>query len=87
MKPVVDWDKLAARAGFKDGATAEAYYGPLLNPDHPSDAPAKRQSSHDYKTALKRVKTETLNAKDGNKQCARKSFVSRCPYDLEDKEV
>ncbi|KAI1184579.1 hypothetical protein F5B17DRAFT_411420 [Nemania serpens] len=56
MKPV---DKLAARAGFKDGATAKAHY----------------------------VKTETLNAKDGNKQCARKSFVSQCPYDLEDREV
>ncbi|KAI0399841.1 hypothetical protein F4802DRAFT_602579 [Xylaria palmicola] len=27
----VNWDQLAAKAGFRDGATAETYYEPLLS--------------------------------------------------------
>ncbi|KAI0818433.1 hypothetical protein GGR55DRAFT_674266 [Xylaria sp. FL0064] len=30
----VNWDKLAAKAGFGDGATAKDHYEPLLNRDH-----------------------------------------------------
>ncbi|KAI0812986.1 hypothetical protein GGR55DRAFT_638632, partial [Xylaria sp. FL0064] len=70
--------KLAARAGFEDGATAEAHYEPLLNlhhgHHHGGDAPTKRQSLHDNKP-------KTLETEDGNKQYARN------PYDLEDGEV
>ncbi|KAI0502796.1 hypothetical protein F5B22DRAFT_46079 [Xylaria bambusicola] len=80
MKPIVDWDKLAARAGFEDGATAKAHYEPLLNRDNPSDAPRKQQT-------LRNIKPKTLETEDGNKRYARKSFVSRDPYDLEDGEV
>ncbi|RYP82660.1 hypothetical protein DL769_001567 [Monosporascus sp. CRB-8-3] len=76
----VDWDKLAARAGFEDGATAKAHYEPLLNRDHGGDAPRKRQS-------LRYSESKTVETKDRNKQYARKSFVSRDPYDLEDGEV
>ncbi|KAI1291223.1 hypothetical protein F5Y03DRAFT_400895 [Xylaria venustula] len=76
----VDWDKLAARAGFEDGATAKAHYEPLLNRDHGGDAPRKRQS-------LRNSESKTVETKNGNKQDARKSFVSRDPYDLEDGEV
>ncbi|KAI0388287.1 hypothetical protein F5Y17DRAFT_463853 [Xylariaceae sp. FL0594] len=43
----VNWEKVAAKVGFKDGATAKAHYEPLLNPDRPGDAPRKRRSSHD----------------------------------------
>ncbi|KAI3335906.1 hypothetical protein F4824DRAFT_500393 [Ustulina deusta] len=32
----VNWEKLAAKAGFQDGATAKAHYEPLLNPDPPA---------------------------------------------------
>ncbi|KAI1158978.1 hypothetical protein F5B18DRAFT_47945 [Nemania serpens] len=46
----VDWNKLAARAGFEDGAMAKAHYEPLLHRDHGhshgSDTPRKRQSPH-----------------------------------------
>ncbi|KAI0388695.1 hypothetical protein F5Y17DRAFT_463460 [Xylariaceae sp. FL0594] len=74
----VDWDKLAARAGFEDGATAKAHYEPLLNRDHGhghgGDAPRKRESPRNSKP-------ETLETEDGTKQYARN------PYDLEDGEV
>ncbi|KAI3340360.1 hypothetical protein F4824DRAFT_487319 [Ustulina deusta] len=84
----VNWEKLAAKAGFKDSATAKAHYEPLLNPDRPGDALGKGQRSHDNKAASMRVKTETLETKDGNEQYTRNSFASRCcPYDLEDGEV
>ncbi|KAI0903467.1 hypothetical protein F4823DRAFT_568656 [Ustulina deusta] len=76
----VNWEKLAAKAGFQDGATAKAHYEPLLSRDDTGDASRKQQSPHDSKH-------ETLETEDGNKQYARKSFVSRCPYDLEDGEV
>ncbi|KAI3333818.1 hypothetical protein F4824DRAFT_502807 [Ustulina deusta] len=80
----VDWDKLAVRAGFEDGATAKAHYEPLLNHDHGyshgGDAPRKRQS-------LRKSNPETLETEDENKQYARKSFVSCDLYDLEDWEV
>ncbi|KAI0409856.1 hypothetical protein F4802DRAFT_592739 [Xylaria palmicola] len=33
----VDWEKLAAKAGFKDGVAAQAYYGGLLSTDGPGD--------------------------------------------------
>ncbi|KAI1288778.1 hypothetical protein F5Y03DRAFT_401565 [Xylaria venustula] len=56
----VDWNKLAARAGFEDGDTAKAHYEPLLNRNHPDDAPRKRQSPHNSEP-------ETLETKDGNK--------------------
>ncbi|KAI0805891.1 hypothetical protein GGR55DRAFT_680689 [Xylaria sp. FL0064] len=46
-------NKLAARAGFEDGAAAKVHYEPFLNRDrdhdHGGDAPRKRQSSHDSK--------------------------------------
>ncbi|KAJ3553993.1 hypothetical protein NPX13_g10737 [Xylaria arbuscula] len=72
----VDWDKLAVRAGFEDGATAKARYEPVLNRDHGhgSDAPRKRQSPYDSRP-------KTLETEDGNKQYARNT------YDLEDGEV
>ncbi|KAI0968782.1 hypothetical protein F4678DRAFT_463973 [Xylaria arbuscula] len=38
----VNWDKLAAKSGFRDGATAKAHYEPLLHRDHAGDAPRKR---------------------------------------------
>ncbi|KAJ3558135.1 hypothetical protein NPX13_g9779 [Xylaria arbuscula] len=74
MMAVVDWDKLAARAGFEDGATAKAHYEPLLDHGHGGDTPRKRQSLHDNTP-------KTLETEDGNKQYARN------PYDLEDGEV
>ncbi|KAI0154257.1 hypothetical protein GGR57DRAFT_502846 [Xylariaceae sp. FL1272] len=41
-------DKLAARNGFQDGATAKAYYEPLLLPrDRPGDTSNTRQTSRD----------------------------------------
>ncbi|KAJ2998334.1 hypothetical protein NUW58_g360 [Xylaria curta] len=76
----VDWNKLATRAGFEDGDMAKAHYELLLNRDHGGNTPRKRQSLHDSEP-------KTLETKDGNKQYARKSFVSRDPYDLEDGDV
>ncbi|KAI1286571.1 hypothetical protein F5Y03DRAFT_402092 [Xylaria venustula] len=77
-KPIVDWNKLAPRAGFEDGATAKAHYEPLLNRDyghgHCGDASRKRQSLHDSKP-------KTLETEDRNKPYARN------PYNLEDGEV
>ncbi|KAI3342004.1 hypothetical protein F4824DRAFT_495869 [Ustulina deusta] len=72
----VNWNKLAARAGFEDGATAKAHYEPLLNCDHGhgGGAPRKRQSPYDSKP-------KTLETEDGNKQ------YTHNPYDLEDGEV
>ncbi|KAI0147298.1 hypothetical protein GGR57DRAFT_505760 [Xylariaceae sp. FL1272] len=56
----VNWDKLAARAGFQDGATAKAHYEPLLLPrDRPGDTSNTRQTSRDNNSAPTRVKTET----------------------------
>ncbi|KAI1159450.1 hypothetical protein F5B18DRAFT_636925 [Nemania serpens] len=78
MQCWVDWDKLAARAGFEDGATAKAHYEPLLNRDHGhghgGDTPRKRQNLHDNTP-------KTLETEDGNKQYARN------PCDLEDGEA
>ncbi|KAI0198504.1 hypothetical protein F4808DRAFT_462796 [Astrocystis sublimbata] len=78
----VDWNKLAARAGFEDGVTAKAHYEPLFNRNYgrSGDAPRKRPSLHDNEP-------KTLDTEDGNKQYAHKSFVSRDPYDLEDGEI
>ncbi|KAI1119322.1 hypothetical protein F5Y14DRAFT_445856 [Nemania sp. NC0429] len=72
----VDWNKLAARAGFEDGATAQAHYEPLLNRHHGhgGDATRKRQSLYDSKP-------KSLETEDRNKQYARN------PYGLEDGEV
>ena len=53
-------EKLAAKAGFQDDGTAKGHYDPLLDPDHPGDAPRRRYSSHDNKAASQRVKTEIL---------------------------
>ncbi|KAI0977532.1 hypothetical protein F4678DRAFT_455679 [Xylaria arbuscula] len=41
----VNWEKLAARAGFKDGSTARAHYEPLLNRDKANDALGKKTAS------------------------------------------
>ncbi|KAI0536655.1 hypothetical protein GGR58DRAFT_502998 [Xylaria digitata] len=78
----VNWEKLAAKAGFQDGATAKAHYEPFLNPDHPGDALRKQQSSYDNKAASMRVKTEDVNKHD-----TRNRFTSCYPSDLEDGEV
>ncbi|KAI0408215.1 hypothetical protein F4802DRAFT_594652 [Xylaria palmicola] len=51
-------DKLAAKAGFRDGATAKAHYEPLLNRDLAGDAPETRQSPYDNKPPPKRVKPQ-----------------------------
>ncbi|KAI1159511.1 hypothetical protein F5B18DRAFT_664462 [Nemania serpens] len=76
----VNWEKLAAKAGFKDGATARAHCEPLLNRDHPDDALGK-------KTASKRVKAETLELRHGKERDTCNSFMSCYSSDLEDGEV
>ncbi|TGJ78184.1 hypothetical protein E0Z10_g10578 [Xylaria hypoxylon] len=76
----VNWEKLAARAGFKDGATARAHYEPLLNLDYPDDALGKKPGS-------KRVNTETLETGHGNNHDTRNRFTSCYSSDFEDGEV
>ncbi|KAI3335393.1 hypothetical protein F4824DRAFT_501018 [Ustulina deusta] len=83
----VNWEKLAAQAGFKDGATAKAHYEPLLNPDRPGDALRKGQRSHDNKAASMRVKTETLETEDGSKHDTHNRFTPCYLSDLDDGEV
>ncbi|KAI0403547.1 hypothetical protein F4802DRAFT_598941 [Xylaria palmicola] len=60
-KPIVDWEKLAAKAGFKDGATAQAHYEPLLDPDRPDDAARKRHTSYNTTASPKQVKADPYN--------------------------
>ncbi|RYP02655.1 hypothetical protein DL766_010254 [Monosporascus sp. MC13-8B] len=47
----IDWEKLAARAGFKDGTTAQAHYQPLLKPTEKNHAaptsPSKKREAPD----------------------------------------
>ncbi|KAI0191354.1 hypothetical protein F4808DRAFT_465402 [Astrocystis sublimbata] len=67
----VNWDKLAAPAGFKDGATAKAHYEPLIRRNGPDNPPKMRQTSHVNNTAATPSKTGTY----------------QLPSDLEDGEV
>ncbi|KAI3331114.1 hypothetical protein F4824DRAFT_488331 [Ustulina deusta] len=83
----VNWDKLAAKAGFRDGATAKAHYEPLLNPDRPGDTLGKGQCFRDNNAALKRVKTETLETEDGSKHDTHNRFTPCYLSDLDDGEV
>ncbi|KAI1181634.1 hypothetical protein F5B17DRAFT_436549 [Nemania serpens] len=76
----VNWDKLAAKAGFKDGATARAHYEPLLNRNHPDDALGKKLGS-------KRAEAETFETGHGNTRDTGNRFMSCYSSDLEDGEV
>ncbi|KAI2604649.1 hypothetical protein GGR54DRAFT_644349 [Hypoxylon sp. NC1633] len=80
----VDWEKLAAQAGFKDGATAKAHYEPFLNPNHPGDTLGKPQNSHDNKAALNQF---TTGVEGGNKHLARNYSALGYPSGLEDGEA
>ncbi|RYP54744.1 hypothetical protein DL768_000568 [Monosporascus sp. mg162] len=65
----IDWKKLAARAGFKDGATAEAYYQPLLKPTEknhaaPTSPLKKREAPVDVNTFYKRANLSAPVAKE-----------------------
>ncbi|RYO95236.1 hypothetical protein DL764_007721 [Monosporascus ibericus] len=55
----IDWEKLAARAGFNDGATAQAHYQPLLKPTEKNYAaptsPLKKREAPDVDTPYKRA--------------------------------
>ncbi|KAI0398763.1 hypothetical protein F4802DRAFT_603665 [Xylaria palmicola] len=83
----VNWEKLADRAGFKDGATAKAHYEPLFNPDRPGDAARKRHSSHDTEAGLKRVKTELSDIKNMAESEQVKTNPYYCSSDIEDGEA
>ncbi|KAI0190100.1 hypothetical protein F4808DRAFT_465724 [Astrocystis sublimbata] len=76
----VNWEKLAAKAGFKDGATARAHYEPLLNRNNPNDALGK-------KTASKQVKAENLEMAHRNTRDTCNRFTSYYSPDFEDSEV
>ncbi|KAJ2979094.1 hypothetical protein NUW58_g7295 [Xylaria curta] len=73
----INWEKLAAKAGFKDGATARAHYGTLLQPDD-SNGPSKRGRLEAAVAKEADVKTE-----DG----ARGQFTSHYLYGLEEGEI
>ncbi|RYO92149.1 hypothetical protein DL762_001807 [Monosporascus cannonballus] len=65
----IDWEKLAARAGFKDGATAEAHYQPLLKPTEknhaaPTSPLKKREAPVDVNTLYKRANLSAPVAKE-----------------------
>ncbi|KAI0398823.1 hypothetical protein F4802DRAFT_603595 [Xylaria palmicola] len=86
----VNWEKLAAKAGFEDAATARAHYEPLLDPRCPNStcaAAGQKQRSHDNKAASMQVKTETLEAVDGDDRYARNHFTSHYLSDLKDGEA
>ncbi|KAI3337202.1 hypothetical protein HD806DRAFT_528774 [Xylariaceae sp. AK1471] len=51
--------KLAAGAGFEDGAKAKAHYEPFLHHGYPGDALRKRLSSDEDEATSARAKTET----------------------------
>ncbi|KAF2968859.1 hypothetical protein GQX73_g4728 [Xylaria multiplex] len=72
------WEKLAAKAGFKDGTTAKAHYGALLQPDD-AEGPSKRSKLDAPVAKDADVKTE-----DG----ARGQLTSYYLYDqLEEGEI
>ncbi|KAI1496545.1 hypothetical protein F5X99DRAFT_413989 [Biscogniauxia marginata] len=74
----INWEKLAAKAGFKDGATAKAHYGALLQPDD-AEGPSKQSKLDAPITKEADVKTE-----DGSHG----QLTSHYLYDeLEDGEV
>ncbi|KAI0904013.1 hypothetical protein F4823DRAFT_616533 [Ustulina deusta] len=85
--PEVNWEKLAAKAGFKDGATAKAHYEPLLNTDRPGDAAKKRQNLYDTEAAPECIKTELSDIKSTIKSERVKTDTYYCSSDLEDGEV
>ncbi|RYP70201.1 hypothetical protein DL771_005588 [Monosporascus sp. 5C6A] len=65
----IDWEKLAARAGFKDGATAQAHYQPLLEPTEknhtaPTSPLKKREAPDDDDTPYKRAELSAPVAKE-----------------------
>ncbi|KAI0139858.1 hypothetical protein GGR57DRAFT_509541 [Xylariaceae sp. FL1272] len=69
----VNWDELAARAGFKDGATTKAYYEPLLLPrDRAAETTETQQSSRGNDATSMRVETETDD-----------SYMTRYLFDLD----
>ncbi|CAJ2514338.1 Uu.00g024570.m01.CDS01, partial [Anthostomella pinea] len=43
----INWEKLAARAGFKDAAAARAHYNPFLKPDWLDTSLTDRKDPHD----------------------------------------
>ncbi|RYO85822.1 hypothetical protein DL764_009106 [Monosporascus ibericus] len=53
----INWEKLAARAGFKDAAAAKAYYEPFLQPDEKTpagtDSSRGQQVKHDFPAGMK----------------------------------
>ncbi|RYP60126.1 hypothetical protein DL771_010614 [Monosporascus sp. 5C6A] len=65
----IDWEKLAVRAGFKDGATAQAHYQPLLKPTEknyaaPTSPLKKREAPVDVDTPYKRANLPVPVAKE-----------------------
>ncbi|KAI0977462.1 hypothetical protein F4678DRAFT_455604 [Xylaria arbuscula] len=83
----INWEKLAAKAGFKDGATAKAHYEPLLNTDRPGDAARKRQNLYGTEAAQECVKTELSDIRSATKSERVKTDTYYCSSDLEDGEV
>ncbi|KAI1502477.1 hypothetical protein F5X99DRAFT_407973 [Biscogniauxia marginata] len=74
----INWEKLAVKAGFKDGATARAHYGALLQPDD-AEGPSRRSKLDAPVAKEADVKTE---------DSVRGQLTSYCLYnELEDGEV
>ncbi|KAI1499781.1 hypothetical protein F5X99DRAFT_410698 [Biscogniauxia marginata] len=86
----INWEKLAAKAGFKDAATARAHYETLLRPDDLDPPPRKRKATDDTKDPSKRGRLEVPVAKEASLKTedgARGQFTSHYLYGLEDDEV
>ena len=66
----IDWEKLAARAGFEDGAKARAHYEVLFKPRETAPAAPKK---------TQRVDTDDAGDADGGGNCYKRAVAPSTP--------
>ncbi|KAH9903859.1 hypothetical protein F4778DRAFT_781236 [Xylariomycetidae sp. FL2044] len=92
MAALINWEKLATRAGFKDAAAARAHYEPFLKPDRPGTSLTDREGPRDIEGRSERAKAKHASLADLTRVKKEESnYTDSCftsgLYDMEDGEV